>query len=442
MSSLFSRFNDTAASALIFVSLAGSAACDPWAAKAGFIAAGAAGLWRLHANRAARAQAAQQIYRGLDKAAHGELSGRFKDEFAEHPELNHIRLSANAMLDQIEEAFREIVQSSHALREGRFHRLPISAGLHGAYQKTLATVREIMLEMQLAEEQKARDTILSQIYLLSESGLTKAVTKVTDDMALAHQGTTSLDGVAQGLSATVQDSMSRAEHLRESMQTATGDVTLCLTETAALSSDTQAAVGLTQEIQQIADQTNLLALNAAIEAARAGEQGRGFAVVADEVRKLAENAGRASAQIREKLNRLNAGSQTTLTAVQRVKDSTESAMATADAFLSLAATLAQGSDQITQTIRELTAVTTDSEQAMQALAAAQMARSDIEHTLNEKKSVLHTEYLDIDSAHAKEEAIALAVKRTWVNSHEDREQIIALYRTLFQHLESMIQAKH
>ena len=123
----------------------------------------------------------------------------------------------------------------------------------------------------------------------------------------------------------------KADHESQSGQKVVGDNIHAITDLAkdiegardviqTLSDEVQKIASASQDIRSIADQTNLLALNAAIEAARAGEQGRGFAVVADEVRTLAGRTGQSTNEIEEIISSLLNGAQKAVQVMDKSKD--------------------------------------------------------------------------------------------------------------------------
>ncbi len=133
---------------------------------------------------------------------------------------------------------------------------------------------------------------------------------------------------------------------------------------------------VTQVIKDVADQTNLLALNAAIEAARAGEQGRGFAVVADEVRKLAERTGASTHEI--------------ATTIDGIKQDTADALQRLAAAISRIAAGVDSTENADQAIRSIRDFMDDFAKRMERIGLAAQAQRDASDRISQNMESVST----------------------------------------------------
>jgi methyl-accepting chemotaxis protein len=236
-------------------------------------------------------------------------------------------------------------------------------GLISAVARTTAQVSSAAVELNATAEQIANGTeeVAAQAATVATAGeeMTSTSTSIAHNCSIAAEGSKRASDSAYAGAAVVQQTVQGMGRIAECVKESARTV-----ESLGARSDQIGTIILT--IEDIADQTNLLALNAAIEAARAGEQGRGFAVVADEVRALAERTTKATKEIDQMIKTIQGETRSAVgvmeDGVREVEKGTSEAARSGEALKDILTQInevTQQVDQITVAAEEQTATTSE-----------------------------------------------------------------------------------
>lgn len=287
----------------------------------------------------------------LEKLAHslreiaegeGDLTRRLKIE--RNDEIGKTSRIFNTFMDKLQSVVRDVKLSAE--------RVLTTSQLLSAASNELT-----------ASSSQQSDATASMAASLQE--VTVSIQQVADNADLAHGMANEAGGLSGEGHRAVNEAIDEMQKISDSVNASAAAITTLEEKSEQISS-------VANVIKDIADQTNLLALNAAIEAARAGEQGRGFAVVADEVRKLAERTSTATHEITNTIDEIRQSTQSSVSGMEysvgQVQKGVEMATHSGVAMTNIETS----TNKVKQSVNEISSALRE-----QSIAAAQLAQ-DVE----------------------------------------------------------------